>query len=100
MCPPNEAFEESAVKRIVGEEAIDQVIPNNDFEVPAVSAARDRLGTRTYLPAHETIGPCQDKLALTRHLSTPWTRQRRSLPAWVRALNAFNNADLYCNSAD
>ena len=57
-----------ALERIVARESIDLVIPNNDVEVPVVSAERGRLGARTYLPAHETIELCQDKLALTRHL--------------------------------
>jgi carbamoyl-phosphate synthase large subunit len=74
-----EAYVE-ALARIVGEEGIDLVIPNNDLEVPAVSAARDRLGARTYLPAHESIGLCQDKLALTRHLAAHGIRVPETHP--------------------
>jgi hypothetical protein len=69
-----------ALERIVGEEAIDLVIPNNDIEVPAVSAARDRLGALTCLPAHETIELCQDKLALTRHLAAEGIRVPETYP--------------------
>ncbi len=35
-------------------------------EVPVVSAARDALGTRTFLPSHLTIEVCDDKMASQR----------------------------------
>ncbi len=69
-----------ALERIVARESIDLVIPNNDLEVPAVSAARHRIGARTYLPAHETIELCQDKLALTRHLAERGIRVPETYP--------------------
>lgn len=69
-----------ALERIVAREAIDLIIPNNDLEVPAVSAARDRLGTRTFLPRHETIELCRDKLALARHLAERGIRVPESRP--------------------
>jgi carbamoyl-phosphate synthase large subunit len=69
-----------ALEGIVARESIDLVIPNNDLEVPVVSAARDRLGTRTYLPSHETIELCQDKLSLTRHLEAKGIRVPETYP--------------------
>jgi hypothetical protein len=58
-----------ALERIIRREAVDLIVPNNDIEVPFVSGARDRLRTRTFLPAHETIELCQDKLALAEFLA-------------------------------
>jgi carbamoyl-phosphate synthase large subunit len=69
-----------ALENIVVREEVDLIIPNNDIEVPVVSAARDRLSARTYLPAHETIELCQDKLALTRHLERSGIRVAETYP--------------------
>ena len=46
----------------------------------ALEEALDRLGARTYLPAHETIGLCQDKLELTRHLAARGIRVPETHP--------------------
>ena len=92
----------AALERIIDREAIDLIIPNNDVEVPAVSAARDRLGARTYLPAHETIGLCQDKLDLTRHLAAQGIRVPETYPVGTRdqateIFASFGNPDrLWC----
>lgn len=88
-----------ALERIVARESIDLVIPNSDLEVPAVSAARDRLGARTFLPRHETIELCQDKLALTRHLAARGIRVPETCPIEspdraAEAFDRFGNPDL------
>jgi carbamoyl-phosphate synthase large subunit len=88
-----------AIEGIVARESIDVIIPNNDLEVPALSGARDRLGVRTYLPAHETIELCQDKLALTRHLAEQGIRVPETYPVSVPGQAAeifarFGNPDL------
>jgi hypothetical protein len=88
-----------ALGQIVTREAVELIIPNNDVEVPIVSAARDRLGARTYLPTHETIGVCQDKLALTEHLAdrgirVPETYAIEAPDQADELFDRFGNADL------
>jgi carbamoyl-phosphate synthase large subunit len=58
-----------AINKIVMEEKIDLIIPNNDTEVKAISQYRDQIPTRTFLPSQKTIEMCQDKFTLSEHLS-------------------------------
>jgi carbamoyl-phosphate synthase large subunit len=88
-----------ALGQIVIREEVELIIPNNDVEVPILSAARDRLGARTYLPTHETIGLCQDKLALTEHLAdrgirVPETYAIEAPDQADELFDRFGNADL------
>jgi carbamoyl-phosphate synthase large subunit len=88
-----------ALEDIIARERIDVLIPNNDLEVPAVSAARDRFGARTYLPAHETIELCQDKLALAWHLAAHGIRVPETYPVdppeqAAGVFNRFGDPDL------
>ena len=71
LIPParDEAGYVDALNHIVACEAIDLIIPNSDVEVAVVSALESAISARTYLPAHETILLCQDKLLLTKHLA-------------------------------
>jgi hypothetical protein len=51
------------LNEIVAEERIDFVHVQNDVELGFLSARRDELTARTFLPARETVGLCQDKYA-------------------------------------
>ncbi len=51
------------LRAVIETEQIDLVHPQPDPEVLALSAVRDELGARTFLPQHETIVLCQDKAA-------------------------------------
>ena len=64
-----------ALRGIVAREGVDLVIATSDADVLRLSAVRGEIGGRTFLPRHETIELCQDKLALTRLL------RERELPA-------------------
>ena len=65
----------AALRRIVKAERIDLVIPTSDPDVLRISALRDRLGCRTFLPRASVIERCHDKYALTAFL------RRRGIPA-------------------
>lgn len=60
----------AALLRLLDRERIDLVIPSSDGDVRALSALRDVLGPRCFLPDCRIIERCQDKLALTRFLAT------------------------------
>jgi carbamoyl-phosphate synthase large subunit len=76
LIAPRERPEFAAtLRRVVEREAIDLLVPNSDADVRAVSAIRDDLGTRVFLPRAEAIELCQDKYALTTLLRS------RGLPA-------------------
>ncbi|MBW2172263.1 MAG: hypothetical protein JRF69_09845 [Deltaproteobacteria bacterium] len=77
-----------AINRIVTEEQIDLIIPNNDVEVPPISAHRDQLNANTFLPSHETIELCQDKLTLNSQLAQNGIRV-----AQTYSLNSADEAD-------
>jgi carbamoyl-phosphate synthase large subunit len=57
-----------ALRRIIGTERIDLVIPTTDADVRRLSRLRNSLGPCTYLPGKSLIGRCQDKYALTEFL--------------------------------
>jgi biotin carboxylase len=65
----------SALRRIVGAESIDLVIPTLDTDVAALSRARKQLQPRLFLPSPRFIETCRDKYRLIAHL------QERGLPA-------------------
>lgn len=68
---PRVATEEfgPALLRLLDHEKIDLVIPSGDGDVLALSALRDKLGPRCFLPAAHIIDRCQDKFALTKFLA-------------------------------
>lgn len=55
----------AALRAIIRSERIDIVIPTTDADVYKVSALRDKLGCRTFLPRHSVIERCNDKYALS-----------------------------------
>src|SRR5262249_53023519 len=59
----------AALLRLVQHERIDLVIPSSDSDVTALSAVRDELGPRCFLPAQQVIDLCQDKFELTQFLA-------------------------------
>jgi carbamoyl-phosphate synthase large subunit len=59
----------AAMNKIILDEKIDLVIPNNDTEVGIIAAARDRIATKVFLPAADTVRLCQDKLAFSNTLA-------------------------------
>jgi len=63
-----------ALRRIIKAERIDLVIPDSDQDVKMISALRDHLPCRTFLPSKRVIELCQDKYKLTMFLC------RRGLP--------------------
>jgi carbamoyl-phosphate synthase large subunit len=77
-----------AINRIAAAEQIDLIMPNNDVEVAPISAHRDQLDADTFLPSHETIELCQDKLILNLHLSRNGIRV-----AQTYLLNSADEAD-------
>lgn len=50
-----------AICALIEREGIDLVLPTHPSEVRALSALRDRIPARLFLPAHETIMRAQDK---------------------------------------
>jgi carbamoyl-phosphate synthase large subunit len=54
---------------LVDHEKVDLVIPSGDDDVVALSALREQLGSRCFLPEHQVIERCQDKLELTEFLA-------------------------------
>lgn len=65
----------AALRRIIEAERIDLLVPTNDTDVLKVSAIRDELGCRTFLPDQSVIERCNDKYALSVFL------RRRGIPA-------------------
>ena len=57
------------LKVLIEREGIELVHPQPDTEVLALSEQRWVLGTRTFLPSHETVLLCQDKAACTRKIA-------------------------------
>lgn len=51
------------LKDLIGEVQPDFLCVNHDREIPVVSAARGSLGVKTFLPAHETVMLCENKMA-------------------------------------
>jgi carbamoyl-phosphate synthase large subunit len=75
---------------LVAAEEIKLVHPQPDVEVLALSAHRDEVGARVFLPAHETILSCQDKAASAAALEAagvpvPLARQADSEAALAEA---------------
>ncbi|MBI1847885.1 MAG: hypothetical protein HY294_10625 [Candidatus Rokubacteria bacterium] len=58
-----------ALARLAARERVDCVIPTTDAEVRLLSARRRRLRGRLFLPRHDAVVLCQDKLALARALA-------------------------------
>ena len=58
----------AALLRLLDHERIDLAIPSGDGDVLALSALRNELGSRCFLPEHDVIELCQDKFELTQFL--------------------------------
>jgi carbamoylphosphate synthase large subunit len=58
----------AAFQYVVDRAKVDVVMPTTDDDVAVVSAIRDDLRCRVFLPALETIALCQDKYALSERL--------------------------------
>lgn len=58
-----------AMNRLIEKESIDLVVPNSDREVATVSARRDDLNCRVFLPSDASVRACQDKLAFARTMT-------------------------------
>ncbi len=56
------------LKRLIALESIELLHAQPDMEVEVISAHRDDLGVRTFLPPHESILLCHDKMATNRRL--------------------------------
>ncbi len=54
------------MRKLILENGIELVIPNNDTEVGVISANRDQMPCAIFLPPDETIRNCHDKLAMHR----------------------------------
>ncbi|HEX3555891.1 MAG TPA: carboxylate--amine ligase [Thermoanaerobaculia bacterium] len=91
------------LRGLVEESGAELIYSQPDQEVLAISAHREEMGARTFLPAHRTIETCQDKLASFRcwkaaGLTVPETmlvRDEQDLeqafaafgaPVWLRAI--------------
>jgi carbamoylphosphate synthase large subunit len=59
----------TALLRLLDHENVDLVIPSGDGDVLALSALRQELGSRCFLPEPQVIDLCQDKLELTEFLA-------------------------------
>lgn len=59
---------DAAFLRLLDHERIDLAIPSGDGDVLALSALRNELGSRCFLPEHDVIDLCQDKFELTQFL--------------------------------
>lgn len=69
-----------ALRRIIGAERIDVLLPTTDADVLRISALRAKLPCRTFLPRHSVILRCQDKYALTRFLRSRGIPAPRTYP--------------------
>ncbi len=69
MPPVTAASFGSALLQLLDHEQITLVIPSGDGDVIALSALRDKLGSRCFLPEHGVIDLCQDKFELARFLA-------------------------------
>ncbi len=49
------------LRKVLCEDSIDLIVPNNDREVGVVSRIRDTLPCKVFLPNDETVQICQDK---------------------------------------
>lgn len=58
-----------AVRRVIADEGVDVVIPNNDTETAVLSTHREQIPAEFFLPVAETVELCQDKFKFSRHLS-------------------------------
>jgi len=56
------------LRAVVEKEAVDLLIPTSDADTRRISALRDELPCRTFLPRREVIDLCQDKYRLTTGL--------------------------------
>ena len=55
-----------AVRAIVEQTGANLLLTNVTADIPAISAARERVGCRVFLPDHATIMLCEDKVASNR----------------------------------
>lgn len=63
--PPSDPRFIPALERLCAGERIDLILPTSDDDVTALSAERERFGSRLFLPAAALVELCQDKYALT-----------------------------------
>ena len=70
----------AALTQLVRDQRIDLVIPNNDREVAAISAIRDVLSCRTFLPDNQTVQACQDKVVFYNKLTAAGIPVAKSYP--------------------
>ena len=96
-----------ALNRVIEAEDIGMVCPCPTVEVETISARRDRVNARLFLPRHDTITLCNDKYGLSRRLEAqgipvpesymidsvedleehlPRLLQKHSSHAWLRAI--------------
>ncbi len=66
--PERERFVD-ALAKLVAREGVDLLVPTTDAEVRTLSAARQAVPCRLFLPQPTTVLLCQDKLALTSVLA-------------------------------
>jgi carbamoyl-phosphate synthase large subunit len=76
------------LESLIQQESLELVIPNNDHEVGRISEDRDKLSCRVFLPPHEAILNCQDKLRMHTVLSQANVPVARS-----RELTGYDDID-------
>lgn len=59
-----------ALRKLVVDQSIDLVIPNNDREVAAISKNRASLNCGVFLPSSDVVARCQDKFAFHQTLTS------------------------------
>lgn len=86
---------------VIATERIDLLIPTSDADVKAVSILRDKLPCRLFMPSHNAIELCQDKLRLSNVLRqhgvpAPETIGVRDLDGIEEVFQRFTSTRLWC----
>src|SRR5262249_1728187 len=90
------------LRQLIEQERVDVLVPTSDTDTELVSRLRDRLPCRLFLPSHDVIARCQDKLRLTvllrRHgVPAPRTYAVRDLRDVADVVKRFpRGARLWC----
>lgn len=104
------------LKQIIKDTKADLIYSQPDPEIARISGSRKNLGVRVFLPAHETIVTCQNKLASYRvwqkaGITVPDTYiikseadlekafSKLSRPVWLRAIVSYGGGkDSFCTA--
>ena len=81
-----------SLRAVVEKEKIELVIPNNDTEVGRISKDRSKIPCKVFLPPHEAVEICQDKLKMHLRFEKDGIPQARS-----KGIETFGDIDTFMN---